>query len=87
MTENRDGESPGSDLAEWLSRHGCNVKVAQYPSGGKEIGDCIIGRAKEMGADLVVMGAYGHSRLREDLFGGTTRTLIEPQDLAVLLAH
>ncbi|HCQ63670.1 MAG TPA: universal stress protein [Rhodobacteraceae bacterium] len=87
MTENRDGENPGSELAEWLSRHGCNVRVNQYPSGGKEIGDCIVGRAKETGADLVVMGAYGHSRLREDLFGGTTRTMIEQRELAVLLAH
>ena len=87
MTENRDGENPGSDLAEWLSRHGCNVQVNQYPSGGKEIGDCIVGRAKETGADLVIMGAYGHSRLREDLFGGTTRTMIAQRELAVLLAH
>ncbi len=87
MTENRDGENPGTDLAEWLSRHGCTVKVARYPSGGKETGDCIVGRAKELGADLVMMGAYGHSRLREGVFGGTTRTLIEQQDLAVPLAH
>jgi len=87
MTELRDGENPGSDLAIWLSRHGCNVQVQQYPSGGKEIGDCIVERAKETGADLVVMGAYGHSRFREGIFGGTTRTLIEQQELAVLLAH
>jgi len=87
MTEYRDGESPGSDLAKWLSRHGCNVQVHQYPSGGKEIGECIISRAKETGADLVVMGAYGHTRLREAIFGGTTRTLINQEDLAVLLAH
>jgi len=87
MTEDRDGENPGSDLAKWLSQHGCKVEVSQYPSGGKEIGDCIIGRAKETGADLVVMGAYGHSKFREGIFGGTTRTLIKQQDLAVLLAH
>ena len=87
MTALRDGENPGSDLAMWLSRHSCNVQVNQYPSGGNEIGDCIIGCAKETGADLVVMGAYGHSRMREDIFGGTTRTLIEQQELAVLLAH
>lgn len=87
MTGDLNGENPGSDLAEWLSRHGCNVQVNQYPSGGMEIGDCIRARAKETGADLIVMGAYGHSRLREDLFGGTTRTLIEQRDLPVFLAH
>lgn len=87
MTEQRDGENPGSDVAEWLSHHGCKVDVKQYPSGGKEIGDCIIERATEIGADLVVMGAYGHSKFREGILGGTTRTLIEQKELPVLLAH
>ncbi len=83
----RDGDNPGSDVARWLSHHGCHVTVQQYPSGGEEIGTCILRRAAEIGAELVVMGAYGHSRLRQAVFGGTTRRLIAQRDLPVLMAH
>lgn len=86
-TEYRDGEDPGVDIAKWLSHHGCNVDVQQYPSGGQTIGDSILKRTQEVGADLIVMGSYGHSRAREAFFGGTTRTLIEQTDQAVFLAH
>jgi len=87
MTESHDGENSGSDLAKWLSHMGCNVTVQQYPSGGKEIGTCIKERAEELGADMVVMGAYDHSRLRQAMFGGTTRTMVEQTEIPVLLAH
>lgn len=83
----RDGESPGSDVAAWLNHHGCKVTVQPYPSGGEEIGTVMMKRARETGADLIVMGAYDHSRLREVIFGGTTRTLIEQRDEPVLLCH
>ena len=83
----RDGEDPGVDVAKWLTRHGCNVTVHQYPSGGKDIGDCILSLAKEAGADLIVSGSYGHSRTREAIFGGTTRVLVEQTDQAVFMAH
>lgn len=86
-TEYFDGEDPGVDVAKWLTHHGCNVEVQQYPSGGMSVGDCIIARANEMGADLVVMGSYGHSRAREAVFGGTTRTMIEQIKLPVFLGH
>jgi nucleotide-binding universal stress UspA family protein len=87
MAELRDGEDPGVDVAKWLTHHGCNVTVQQFPSGGKKVGDCILECAKQTGTDLIVMGAYGHSRTREALFGGTTRTLIEQRDQPVFLAH
>ncbi len=87
MSPEQNGENPGSDIARWLSHHGCKVTVQQYPTGGEEIGKCILGRAAETGADLVVMGAYGHSRLRQAVFGGTTRTLIEQTGMPVLLVH
>jgi nucleotide-binding universal stress UspA family protein len=83
----QDGEDPGAGLAAWLSHHKCTVTLAQYPSGGVEIARCIRERAREAGADLVVMGAYGHSRWREAVFGGTTRTMMEQTDLPVLFAH
>ncbi len=83
----RDGENPGSDVARWLSHHGCHVNLQQYPSGGKEIGACIQKYSTETGADLIVMGAYGHSRMRQAVFGGTTRLLVEQKDVPVMLAH
>ncbi|SFT11132.1 Universal stress protein family protein [Sulfitobacter marinus] len=87
MTEFGEGEDPGIDLAKWLTHHGCSVTVQQYPSGGQPVGDCILDHAKESGADMIVMGSYGHSRTREAIFGGTTRTLVEQTDLPVFLAH
>lgn len=81
------GEDPGVDLATWLSHHGCNVVVQQFQSGGLEIGEAILARAKEMASDLVVMGAYSHSRTREALFGGTTRTLIAQTEQPVFLVY
>lgn len=78
---------PGREAAAWLSHHGCNVTLSQLPSGGREIGTCLLGHASEIGADLIVAGAYGHSRLQQAVFGGTSRTLIEQTDVAVLMAH
>ena len=87
MTAEEDGEDPGSDVGTWLSRHGCNVTVQQYPSGGKLISTAIIDNAEEFGADLVVMGAYGRSRLLERVFGGTTQEMLDKKALPVLFAH
>ncbi len=85
--EGEDGEEPGADLAKWLSHHGCNVTVQQYQTNGDELGGVILDRASLDAADLIVMGAYGHTRLRESVFGGTTRTMIEQETAAVFLAH
>lgn len=86
-TEYRDGDDPGVDLAKWLSHYGCTVDVQQYPSGGNSVGESILKRARDVGADLIVMGSYGHSRTRQAIFGGTTRTLVEQTKQAVFLAH
>lgn len=82
-----NGQEPGSDLARWLSHKGCTVTVNQYPTGGEEIGQVLINRAGDVGADLVILGAYGHTRLREAVFGGTSRTMIEQTGVPVFLAH
>ena len=87
MTAESSGQDPGTDVAAWLSHHGCTVKVSQFPSGGREVAECLQDRAKEFGADLVVMGAYGHTRWVEALFGGTTRSMMEQVDLPVFMAH
>ncbi|MGO4910360.1 universal stress protein [Pseudorhodobacter sp. W20_MBD10_FR17] len=86
-SDGADGDAAGSEVAAWLSHQGCAVTIDQCPSGGVEVGVALMKRAKENGAALIVMGAYGHSRLREAIFGGTTRTMLEQTDHAILLCH
>ncbi len=81
------GQEPGADLARWLSHHGCNVTVAQYPSGGVDVTETIKRRAAEFGADMVVMGAFGRSKLAQVVFGGTTRSMLKQTELPVFMAH
>ncbi len=78
---------PGAALSNWLSHHGCNVTVAQYPTGGAEVAESLTARATELGSDLIVMGGYSHSRVRQARFGGTTRSMIEQSEKAVFMAH
>jgi nucleotide-binding universal stress UspA family protein len=87
MTPNRDGEDPGADAALWLGHHGCKVSVQQMPSGGQTVDVALMKKARETGADLIVMGGYDHSRMREIVFGGTTRSMVEQTVVPVLLAH
>ncbi|WP_170569171.1 universal stress protein [Ruegeria atlantica] len=82
-----EGHDTGADIATWLSHHGCRVTVSQFPRGGLTIQQCIQERAKEVGADLIVMGAYGHSYLRESVFGGTTQAMLEQASFPVLFGH
>ena len=82
-----DGQSPGSDLATWLSHHGVPVTVQEYATGNDNVAGALQMRARETTADLVVMGAYGRSRWNERFFGGTTETMISQREFPVLLAH
>lgn len=86
-SEHANGEEPGADLASWLSHHGCDVTVEQFATGSDSVGASIQKRAAGVSADLVVMGAYGHTRLREAVFGGTTRSMVEQEDIAVFLGR
>lgn len=81
------GEEPGADIARHLARHGVAVRVEHTDSGGLREGDVLLNRAAELSADLLVIGAYGHSRLREMVLGGVTRTLLQQMTLPVLMAH
>ena len=87
MTPEHDGQDPGTDLAAWLSHHGCTVTVSQYPSGERSISDCIQDRARETGADLIVMGAYARGRMIQTVLGGTTRSMVEQTERPVFFAH
>ncbi len=79
--------NPGDDMAALLTRHNLKVTVDQIPSAGKDVSDVLLQHAVDKDADLIVMGGYGHSRLREWLLGGTTRDLIKKAEIPILMAH
>jgi nucleotide-binding universal stress UspA family protein len=81
------GEIPGADIALHLARHGVEARVERTVSAGIGIGNTLLSRAADLEADLLVMGAYGHSRVRELLLGGATRTVLTSMTLPVLMAH
>lgn len=76
----------GDALAEYLAWHGLISELhPMYPE--EEVGPALLARAKELEADLMVMGGYGRSRMRERIFGGVTQHVLDHHDIAVLLAH
>jgi nucleotide-binding universal stress UspA family protein len=81
------GQEPGADIARHLARHGAQVEVRRLSSGGKDVGRLLLSEAAAFGADLLVMGAYGHSQLREWMFGGVTRTVLYEAGLPVLMSR
>ena len=81
------GDEPGADIAAYLARHGVRVTVDQLASCGHPTVEVLNQHAIDMSADLIVMGAYGHSRMRERIFGGATRGMIEGAQVPVLMVH
>lgn len=81
------GEVPGADIAAYLARHGVKVDVSAEEGEGIEVGELMLSRVADLGSDLVVMGAYSHSRLRQWILGGATRTMLESMTVPVLMAH
>lgn len=82
-----DRSDPGGAFAQFLARHDVKCEVMVLSRTDDTVSQTIERRAQELGCDLVVMGAYGHSRLRQALFGGTTRHMLESAVLPVFLAH
>jgi nucleotide-binding universal stress UspA family protein len=80
------GAPPGADVAHYLTRHGATVELVAVDEAG-DAGSVLLRRAAALGADLLVMGAYGHSRLRELVLGGATRTVLTHATLPVLMSH
>lgn len=78
---------PGGALCQMLVRHGARAEIAVLARTQPAISDVLIRRARETGADLVVMGAYGHSRFREAILGGATRAMLERAPIPVLMAR
>ena len=83
----RPAEPSAEDLAILLSRHGLEVEVAILPREGQAVSDVLLQRLADTGADLLVMGAYGRSRLREFVLGGVTRDMLRNIDVPTLMAH
>lgn len=81
------GELPGADIALHLARHGVKAQIERTVSAKVPIGEVLLSRMADLGADLLVMGAYGHSRARELLLGGATRSILASMTIPVLMSH
>jgi len=85
--EGNKDQIPGADLGQHLARHGLKVDVKRIISPDVDVPSTILSHAADSSADLIVMGGYGHSRLREFVLGGATRGLLESMTVPVLMSH
>jgi nucleotide-binding universal stress UspA family protein len=83
----KHAELSGTDIGRHLSRHGLNVEVKRTPANGIKVSDAILSHAADMSADFMVMGGYGHSRLREYVLGGATRGILASMTLPTLMSN
>jgi nucleotide-binding universal stress UspA family protein len=81
------GEVPGANVAAWLGRHGVKVILQRDAAAGSDVGGVILSRAADHDVDLIVMGIYGHSRMRERVLGGASRTLLATMTAPLLVMH
>lgn len=82
-----DGHQPGADVAAWLGRHGVNATVRRDTAADSDVGGVILSRAADFDVDLIVMGLYGHSRMREWVLGGASRTLLASMTVPLFVMH
>jgi nucleotide-binding universal stress UspA family protein len=80
-------DASGHDLCAHLSRHGIKAGFRHFDSRGRTVGEAIAEAARELGADLLVMGGFAHSRLRDLVLGGATRHILNATPMPVLLSH
>ena len=83
----KSDELPGADIGEHLARHGLAVDVKRIVATEGKVMDTILSHAADVGADFLVMGGYGHSRLREFILGGVTRGILDTMTAPVLMSH
>lgn len=81
------GGFPATDACEYLSRHGISSELHEWPGSGDSVAEALFDSARSLDAAYVAMGAYGHSRLRETVLGGTTRDMLLRGSVPLLLAH
>ena len=84
-----DGKNaiPSAEVASTLARHGLDVEVETVTNSDRHTGNAILSRVVADGSDLLVMGAYGHSRMREFILGGATRDVLKNMTVPVLMSH
>src|SRR3546814_13220903 len=80
------GDEPGADIATHLARHGIKVEVQAYPQRNLSVGALLLARIADTGVDMVVLGAYGHARLRAMVLGALTRSSLRLLTLQPLLS-
>jgi len=80
-------EIPGADMGQHLARHGLKVDVKRITGGNIDVADALLSHAADANIDFVVMGGYGHSRLREFVLGGVTRSILRAMTAPTLLSH
>lgn len=85
--KDRPGQIPGSDAATWLSHHGVRITLDEHPDKKLTTGIAIVNAIEQSGADLLVMGGYGHSPLYDAVVGGVTDDVLANTDIPVFLSH
>ncbi len=80
-------EVPGVEIGNHLARHGLKVEVRQLVADGIDVANTILSYAADNAVDFMVMGGYGHSRLREFVLGGATRGILQTMTVPTLMAH
>ena len=75
------------ELAEYLGWHGIKPAVKIFEAGARSVGETLLAESRVLGADLLVIGGYTHTRARQLLFGGVTRHIFEAADIPVMMAH
>jgi nucleotide-binding universal stress UspA family protein len=83
----KSDELPGADIAHHLARHGLKVNLQKIVSPEVDVPNTILSHAADAGTDFIVMGGYGHSRLREFVLGGATRGILSSMTVPVLMSH
>jgi nucleotide-binding universal stress UspA family protein len=83
----KQDEIPGADMGEHLARHGLKVDINRIVEGDIDVADALLSHAADSSADFIVMGGYGHSRLRELVLGGVTRAILRSMTVPVLMSH
>jgi nucleotide-binding universal stress UspA family protein len=83
----KQDEIPGVDMGQHLARHGLKVDVNRITEGDIDVADALLSHAADAGVDFIVMGGYGHSRLREFVLGGVTRSVLRSMTVPVLMSH
>ncbi len=83
----KQDEIEGADMGQHLARHGLKVDVHRIAGGNIDVADALLSHAADSSADFIVMGGFGHSRLREFVLGGVTHSIFQSMTVPVLMSH